>query len=181
MSSLIDVLESGHGELAGNLVLGPSSVTGTLGFPYALADASVRATLQEWPLRPAPKIQIRARSVDLPEQFRRAVYRAIELRQLPRDWNSHGAEPVSDAAFVRTVEFLSAYLVLGVAGPVLVPTVRGGLQLEWHRRGVDIEVEVNPDGSVSWCAEDRQTGEEFETNLAGHEEAVRTWLRRVSD
>ena len=111
----------------------------------------------------------------------RALDRAIELLRLPRGWNSHGAEPVSEAAFERTVEFLTTYLVEGVAGPVLVPTVRGGVQLEWHGRGVDIEVEVSPDGSVSWCAEDRRTGEELEAVLAGQEEAVRMWLRRASD
>ena len=67
------------------------------------------------------------------------------------------------------------------AGPALVPTVRGGLQLEWHRQGVDIEVEVDPNGSVSWWAEDRRTGEESEQNLAGHEEEIRMWVRRASD
>lgn len=181
MSSLVEVFESGQGELAGNSVLGPSPVTGTLGFPGALADACVKATPQEWPLRPTRKIEIRTRSVELPEPFRRAVYRAIELLQLPRGWNSHGAEPVSGVAFVQTIEFLTAYVVHGVAGPTLVPTVRGGLQIEWHRRGVNIEVEVDPDGSVSWCAEDRETGEESEGALAGHEELIRTWLRRASD
>ena len=143
-------------------------------------DASVCTSLEPrwWPAR---RITIRARSADQPEQFRRAVGRAIELLQLPRGWNSHSAEPVSEEAFVRTVEFLSEYMVAGVAGPAVVPTVRGGLQLEWHRQGVDIEVEVGPEGSVSWCAEDRETGVEFEANLAGHEEAVRQWLKRTSD
>ena len=110
----------------------------------------------------------------------------VELRkrallQLPRGWNSYDAEPVSVAAFEQATEFLTTYLVEGVADPVLVPTVRGGVQLEWHRQGVDVEVEISPDGSVSWCADDRRTGEEFETALAGQEETIRTWLRRASD
>ena len=103
-----------------------------------------------------------------------------DLLRLPKGWNSHGAEPVSHAACKQTVEFLTTYLAEGVAGPVLVPTVRGGVQLEWHRQGVDIEVEVSPFGSVSWCADDRRTGEELEAALAGHEETIRTWLRRAS-
>ena len=131
-------------------------------------------------MRPVPKIAIRSPSVALPEQFRRAVYRAIELRQLPKGWNSYGAEPVSDAAFVRTVTFLCEYVVAGVPGPSLVPTVRGGLQIEWHRCGVDIEVEVNPEGSVFWCAADRRTGEEVEASLAGDDESVRDWLLRAA-
>ena len=66
-------------------------------------------------------------------------------------------------------------------GPVFVPTVRAGVQLEWHRQGVDIEVEVSPDGLVSWCADDRRTGEKFEATLVGQEETIRAWLRRASD
>ena len=181
MPGLIDAVDGGHGVLTENRVLGLLPATATLEFPHALADALIRTPSRESPWRPTRKIAIRPRSAGLPEEFRRAVYRAMELRQLPRGWNSHGAVPVSDAAFVRTVEFLSAYQIAGVAGPALVPTVRGGLQIEWHRGGVDIEVEISHEGSVSWCAEDRRTGEEFEANLAGHEEQVRTWLRRASD
>ena len=103
------------------------------------------------------------------------------LLQLPRGWNSYDAEPVSVAAFEQATEFLTTYLVEGVADPVVVPTVRGGVQLEWHRHGVDVEVEISPDGSVSWCADDRRTGEESEAALAGQEETIRTWLRRASD
>ena len=178
MPSLVDVVDSSV--LSGKSVLGLSSTTGNFAIPHALVDASVRTSL-ELPSRPARRIAIRARSVDRPEQFRHAVGRVIELLQLPPGWNTHGAEPVSDVAFVRTVEFLSEYLAAGVAGPAVVPTVRGGIQLEWHRQGVDIEVEVDPDGSVSWCAEDRETGVELEASLAGHEEAVRQWLKRTSD
>ena len=118
--------------------------------------------------------------MDLPAQLLRAIDRASALLQLPKGWNSHDAEPVSETAFRQTIEFLTTYLVPGIADPMLVPTVRGGLQLEWHRREVDIEVEVSPDGSVSWCAEDRRTGEEFEAILAGHEATIRKWLKHTS-
>ena len=178
MPDLVDAIDIGQGVLADDVVPGQLSTTWTLGSPDALASAFVRKTRQDAPSR---RIAIRAPRRELPEPFLLALDRAIELLQLPRGWNSHGAEPVSIAAFEQTVEFLTTYLVEGVAGPVLVPTVRGGVQLEWHRRGVDIEVEVSPDGSVSWCADDPRTGEEFEAALAGQEETIRTWLRRASD
>ena len=173
MPDLVDAVDIGQGVLADDAVAGRlSATTWTLGSPDALAAAFLGTTR---------RIAIRAPRRELPAQLLRALDRVIELLQLPRGWNSHGAEPVSEAAFEQTVEFLATYLVKDVAGPVLVPTVRGGVQLEWHRRGVDIEVEVSPDGSVSWCADDRRTGEELEAVLAGQEEAIRTWLRRASD
>ena len=181
MPDPVDAVDIGQGVLAKDAVLGQLTGTWTLGSPETLAGAFVKRTWQGAPTRPARKIAIRARRRELSEPLLRALDRAIELLQLPRGWNSHGAEPVSDAAFKRTVEFLTTYLVQGVADPVLVPTVRGGVQLEWHRRRVDIEVEVCPDGSVSWCADDPRTGEELETALAGQEETIRTWLRRASD
>ena len=181
MPDLVDAVDTGQGVLAGDAVLGQLSGTWTLGSPDALAGAFVRRARQDAPARPARRISIRARRRELPEQLVRALERAIELLQLPRGWNSYDAEPVSYAAFEQTVEFLTTYLVEGIAGPALVPTVRGGVQLEWHRRGVDIEVEISPDGSVSWCADNRRTGDEFEAALAGHEETIRTWLRRASD
>lgn len=180
MPDLVHAISEGLGVLAENSVLDRLSGAESVAATYALADRLVK-TPRESPRRSARRITIRAPGREVPEGLLRALKRACELQQLPRGWNSHGAEPVSDAAFRQTIEFLTAYVVRDVAVPVLVPTVRGGLQLEWHRRGVDIEVEVNPDGSVSWCAEDRRSGEEVEAALAGHEETVRVWLRRASD
>lgn len=181
MPDLLDAVDIGQGALADDPVLGQlSATTWTLGSPDALAAAVLRTTRQD-ASRPARRIAIRAPRRELPAQLLRALERVIELLQLPRGWNSHGAEPVSEAAFKRTVEFLTTYLVEDVTAPALVPTVRGGVQLEWHRQGVDIEVEVSPDGSVTWSADDRRTGEEFDAVLVGQEEAIRTWLRRASD
>lgn len=61
-----------------------------------------------------------------------------------------------------------------------MPTVRGGLQLEWHRKGVDLEVEFEPNGSPSWYAEDLQTEEAVEATLADEDVALWQWLDRAS-
>lgn len=115
-----------------------------------------------------------------PETLKPAVDRAIELLKLPSGWNSHNAQPVSETVVCRTVEFLMEYLVRGVAAPAVVPTVRGGLQLEWHRNNVDIEVEFSTDGDAVLFVEDGTTGKSAETDVGGHEAQVRRWLRRVS-
>ena len=114
-----------------------------------------------------------------PETLGPAVDRAIGLLQLPRGWNSHNAERVAETAVRRTIEFLMEYLVSDVPAPVVVPTVRGGLQLEWHRNGVDIEVHFSADGDAVLVAEDGTTGKSVETDVVGHESQVRRWLRRV--
>jgi len=65
-----------------------------------------------------------------------------KLLQLPRDWNSYDALPI-DIRAIRTAENIQA-----------VPTNIGGVQLELHAGGVDVEVEIAPDGhviSVYWA------------------------------
>ena len=34
--------------------------------------------------------------------------------------------------------------------PSVVPTWEGGLQVEWHRNGVDLEIEVSPSGNIEY-------------------------------
>ena len=34
--------------------------------------------------------------------------------------------------------------------PSVVPTYEGGLQVEWHRNGVDLEIEISPDGNAEY-------------------------------
>lgn len=61
------------------------------------------------------------------------------LEALQKDWNGHGAEPPTqvaiDAAFTA----------------VAVPTGRGGVQVEWHVGGMDIEVEFDDAGNFESC------------------------------
>ena len=116
----------------------------------------------------------------VPDGLKPTVDRAIQLLRLRRGWNSHNAQPVSETAVRRTIEFLMEYLVRGVAAPIVVPTVRGGVQLEWHRNGVDIEVEFSTGGEAVLFAEDGTTGKSVEADVVGHESQVRRWLRRVS-
>ena len=108
------------------------------------------------------------------------IERMAELVALPRGWDSRNARAVSDVALRRTIEFLLEYVADGIDSPVVVPTVRGGLQLEWHNNGVDVEVEVAPNGHVSCLAEDRLSEEPVEAGLAGSEGWIRHWLKRAS-
>ena len=116
------------------------------------------------------------------EGVREAIRRAATLVQLPNGWNSYGARPVSPKTVHHATWFLreAASLIPNLATPSVVPTVGGGLQLEWHVQGVDVEIEFSADGSASWCAEDRGSGAASEGPVMGHEDTVRQWLKRAS-
>ena len=61
------------------------------------------------------------------------------LRALKPGWNSYGA-PAIDERAIRAAE-----AILRTPGQA-VPTVHGGVQIEWHCDGVDAEFELGPDG-----------------------------------
>lgn len=128
--------------------------------------------------------QIRIVPVDVSrstlETLMPVIERVIELAELPGGWNSYDANPVSATALRRTLEFLLEHVTPGVDHPSVVPTVRGGLQLEWHNNGLDVEVEIASDKLVSFFVEDTTTGETGEMNLSGNEERMRQWLTRAS-
>ena len=58
------------------------------------------------------------------------------LRSLEKGWDREIADPISDAA-IKSVESFS-----------VVPCFGGGCQLEFHRDGFNVEIEVAADGPV---------------------------------
>ncbi len=85
-----------------------------------------------------------------------------ELLRLPPDWNSYRARPIAARAALAAIELLLQAMPEGLPLPAIVPTVRGGVQLEWHRRGVDLEIEALPDGRYSVAFEDERSGRSWE-------------------
>jgi hypothetical protein len=63
-----------------------------------------------------------------------------ELRGLQPGWDSYGAPPISEAAIQSAQAFLSRMDI--------TPCSDGGVQLEWHTYGFDLEVEFHPNGTV---------------------------------
>lgn len=64
-----------------------------------------------------------------------------ELGQLHQGWDGHDGVPTRQEAISTA---LAAHAV---------PMSDGGLQLEWHAGGANIEIEIDPEGnfaSVSW-------------------------------
>lgn len=83
-----------------------------------------------------------------------AIEALTPLLELPPDWNSYQARPVSEGAVVASFRCLAQIMRDNVPMPAFVPAVRGGIQLEWHLRGLDIEVHVLPAGNCRASIED---------------------------
>ena len=72
----------------------------------------------------------------------RVDQRLAELSKLRRGWDGYAADRISSTVlnFARSV--LESVMTVQTPAPSIVPTHGGGLQLEWHIGGIDIELMI---------------------------------------
>lgn len=97
-----------------------------------------------------------------PSTFWRVMGALQRLTKLAPSWDSYGSQPLNPSAVTRVFKFLDLLLPENAPEPTIIPTRDGGVQFEWHRRGVDLEVKVPPSGPIAQFFSDAQTGEERE-------------------
>ena len=93
------------------------------------------------------------------------IERLNGLLRLPDNWDRDGASRVNPRAAVAALELLGAAARPDTPAPSIVPTDEGGVQLEWHLRGMDLEVEVAPSGRVHGFFADIADITEWEAHL----------------
>jgi hypothetical protein len=100
--------------------------------------------------------------------------------RLPRDWDTYGGVRVSTKSVEDALGFLARFLEPDSSPPWVIPLSDGGLQLEWHRGGLDIEVVFSPGRGREMCVADLSTGSEWELDPSSAAiEAVRPLVGRL--
>lgn len=110
-----------------------------------------------------------------------AQLRALE--KMPQGWDGYYADPIPPSAITNAAEFMRAMLGASAPAPQIVPLSNGRLQLEWHDKGIDLEIEVLAPNKVYASFVDRTGGQpdvdrEFDTNLRGVAEMLRELMLR---
>ncbi len=100
-----------------------------------------------------------------PRWYRPAVARLKELLALQAGWDGHGGVPPRPDVARYCVQLMGRVLNPDTPPPQIIPLSHGGLQLEWHLGDVDLEIEVESPGSVSFLFGDRAAGTEIEDEL----------------
>lgn len=78
-----------------------------------------------------------------------ALSRLAELGLLAEDWDGHGALSPAPLAIARARQYVMDPGVYGPPPPGefdILPCTDGAVLFEWHRDGVDGEIEFHPDG-----------------------------------
>lgn len=116
----------------------------------------------------------------LPSWSHGLLWKISELGDLETGWDSYGARPVDPECAAAAVDFLLDLLDSSTPQPSIVPTSRGGIQLEWHRLGADLEIEIESPARFHVFFEDERTGEETEVTLTDNLLPLMPLLDRLS-
>ncbi len=77
-----------------------------------------------------------------PESLLPTIQSMGHLLNFPPNWDSYGAQVVDSTRFIAALRLLSQIIRENTPAPSVVPTSQGGIQFEWHMRGIDLEIEV---------------------------------------
>jgi hypothetical protein len=110
-----------------------------------------------------------------------------ELATLNENWDSYGGSPPTQTSIAEAHELLSKIETL--LGPSagkrvrpfdVAPIPRGGVQIEWRGGDLHLEVEIGPDGDLSYLLKKiRPTGREYEEAHDVESTSVLNELKRV--
>jgi hypothetical protein len=70
------------------------------------------------------------------------VQALVRLVKMPAGWDSYNAPPVTRDAGHFALEILQSVMRPRTPLPQVIPSAAGGVQLEWHEKGVDLELHI---------------------------------------
>jgi len=106
----------------------------------------------------------------------RVAERCSELFSLPAGWDGYVAPQIDADLIQKAWEFIKAAARSVSVAPSVVPTVSGGVAIEWHVRGIELEIEMTSSGAIVLLEDEMG---EVEGALSEHAERVAAALHRL--
>jgi hypothetical protein len=187
MSDMTMTEETGYGLAEAGVLSGRYLSAATL--PDALARPAVTDAIT-WERTPAARVVVRKEGSQYHVEihgkepawtgFGKSAREVVDLLKLKPGWNSYSAKPVDPGNVKQAIEILARFPEAGSPSPAVVPTVRGGIQLEWHASGINLEIYIESPDEISFFAEEAGTAHSDELSVNGHEEVLAQWMHHLS-
>jgi hypothetical protein len=91
------------------------------------------------------------------EWIQSAIAKIEGLTTLAPGWDGYSGKMIDSTVAVQAVKFVIDHAYPTLPEPAIVPTAEGGIQIEWHRGGIDFEVAIS-DVESTVFVEDTETG-----------------------
>ncbi|SCZ52899.1 hypothetical protein [Thiohalomonas denitrificans] len=115
-----------------------------------------------------------------PHWIKRAISRLERIAALPQNWDSYGALTIASENIKVVIEALMGLCSAGTPEPSIVPTPSGGVQIEWHTNGIDLEIEVVRPTQIEVLFEDHKNGNEWEGSVSYDLRHLKTLIEDLS-
>ena len=102
--------------------------------------------------------------------------RCSELFALRTGWDGYVAPQVDADLIQKAWDFIRAAARSVSAAPSVVPTVSGGVAIEWHVPGIELEIELTSSGAIVLLEDEMG---EVEGPLSEHADRVAAALHRL--
>jgi len=149
-----------------------------------------REALREWSMPRIPQVRRAARdaapdaaltgesSAERPSWVEPVAVQLVGLLNLQENWDSYGGRRVDRAEVFGAIKLLAEILDHNSPLPRIGPTGRGGVVIEWHQNGIDLEIETLSPHRFSVAFEDDKTS--WEREIVSDFRAVVGALRRLA-
>lgn len=107
------------------------------------------------------RIRLRVPSAS-PAWLKPTITRAGNLLSLPSNWDRFGAPPIEPTAIQNAIDALGLFMTDRSSLPQWTPTRNGGVQLDWHEHGIDLEIAFErdrPEGYAVFADHENPAGE----------------------
>lgn len=110
------------------------------------------------------------------------VSRCSRLEALPRDWDGPGSVPIKSELLREAVSLVKRALEGSsrVSAPYLVPGGDGSVQIEWHEKLGELELDLAADGSRHVWIRDHRSGDEIEGDDERATNLFSRWAARIA-
>ncbi len=127
------------------------------------------------------RFELLAGPAELPAWVLPVVRQLDHLLDLPPNWNGSASAPIEPRLAELAVNAVLVAVMPDERAPVphVVPSVDGGLQLEWHRGGWDVEIQLTPMGEI-WVDAAQVGGDlEWDGDFVARREDLKLVLKSI--
>lgn len=135
--------------------------------------------LIQWPGGSSLLITLPA-DAEEPKWLHPALKSLSKLGSLPNNWDSYGSQPISLHSVAGVLRLLSMLMTDSTPLPAFVPIRNGAIQIEWHTKGIDLEIQVSPTGLYQASFEDSRRGTEWAGDVTSNFSPLREVLTRLA-
>ncbi len=117
-----------------------------------------------------------ASDAPFPAWLRPAMQACTDLLQLPQNWDGYGAVQIREQLAQQALVVLVEVMENDSPAPSVVPLSDGGVQLEWHRGGKNLEIEFPAGEAPSYCYYEDDSDVESEGQVPRNYQRIQAYL-----